>query len=82
MEIVSSEPDEIKVRLAFLKPMKATNRVVFKLTPYDHGTEVVWRMTGEQTGIAALFAKVMPMDKLVGKDFEKGLAQLKAAAEA
>ena len=39
-------------------------------------------MTGEQTGIAALFGKVMPMDKLVGKDFEKGLAQLKAAAEA
>ena len=29
-----------------------------------------------------LFSKVMSMDRLVGKDFEKGLARLKAAAEA
>ena len=38
-------------------------------------------MTGEQTGLMALFGKVVPMDRLVGKDFEKGLARLKAVAE-
>ena len=45
-------------------------------------TEVTWGMNGEQTGLAALFARFVPMDKLVGKDFEKGLARLKAVAEA
>ncbi len=38
-------------------------------------------MRGENKGIAALFAKVINMDTMLGKDFEKGLAQLKAAAE-
>lgn len=38
-------------------------------------------MRGENKGIAALFAKVINMDTMLGRDFEKGLAQLKAAAE-
>ena len=39
-------------------------------------------MTGEHKGVAGLVGKLFRMDKLVGKDFEKGLARLKAAAEA
>jgi hypothetical protein len=38
-------------------------------------------MTGRTTGMASLFSKVMSRDKLVGGDFEKGLARMKAAAE-
>jgi hypothetical protein len=38
-------------------------------------------MTGESTGIAALFGKIVSMDRMVGGDFEKGLARLKATAE-
>jgi len=45
-------------------------------------TDVTWTMTGEQKGLMGLLGKVVPTDKLVGKDFEKGLAQLKTAAEA
>ena len=81
MEITSSTPEQIGVRLAFLKPWKATNDVTFALTPTGSGTEVTWTMTGDQKGMAALFGKVFNMDKLVGKDFEKGLARLKANAE-
>ena len=81
MEITSSTPDEIDLRLSFLKPLKATNDVTFKLVPAGDGTEVTWRMTGEQKGAAAVFGKVFNMDRLLGKDFEKGLARLKAAAE-
>ena len=81
MEITSSTPDEIDLRLSFLKPWKATNGVTFTLVPAGDGTEVTWRMTGEQKGAAAVFGKVFNMDKLLGKDFEKGLARLKAAAE-
>ena len=81
MEITSSTPDEIDLRLSFLKPWKATNDVTFTLVPAGDGTEVTWRMTGEQKGAAAVFGKVFNMDRLLGKDFEKGLARLKAAAE-
>lgn len=82
MEITSSTPERIDVRLSFLKPWKATSDVAFELTPTASGTEVTWRMQGENTGMAAVVARVVPMDKLVGKDFEKGLARLKAVAEA
>ncbi|WP_216917565.1 SRPBCC family protein [Nocardia noduli] len=82
MEIVSSADREIGVRLEFEKPWKAVNQVTFTLNPVRDGTEVVWKMTGRQTGLMGLISKVMPMDKMVGKDFEKGLARLKSVAEA
>jgi len=81
MKITSSTHEQIGVELTFLKPFKASNHVTFTLTPSGSGTEVAWRMTGEQKGVAALFGKIVSMDKLVGKDFEKGLARLKANAE-
>jgi hypothetical protein len=82
MEIVSSTPERIGVRISFEKPMKATNDVAFELTPSGGTTtDVTWRMTGAPKGFAGLFTKVVSMDRLVGKDFEKGLAQLKVAAE-
>jgi hypothetical protein len=82
MEITSSTPDEIGVRLAFLRPFKSTNQVTFSLVPAVDGTEVTWLMTGEQRGLMGLVGKVVPMDRFIGKDFEKGLSRLKAVAEA
>ena len=82
MEIVESTPERVEVRLQFEKPWKATNRVVFDLVPAGEGaTDVTWRMLGTTTGFAALFSKVIPMDRMVGKDFEKGLARMKTEAE-
>ena len=82
MEIVSSTPEQIDVRLEFEKPWKAVNDVAFELKPSgDAATDVTWRMTGATKGFAALFSKVMSMDRMVGKDFEKGLARMKSAAE-
>lgn len=81
MEITTSTPEEIGIALSFLKPVKAENRIEFDLTDTAGATTVTWRMTGEQTGLSALFGKLIPMDKMVGKDFEKGLRQLKHAAE-
>lgn len=81
MEITGSAPERIDVRLSFLKPWKATNEVAFELVPAGTGTEVTWRMWGENTGMAAVFTKVFNMDTFLGKDFEKGLARLKAVAE-
>jgi hypothetical protein len=82
MEIVSSTPERIEVRLVFEKPWKASNQVVYELTPAGGAaTDVTWRMRGRTTGFAALFGRIFTMDRLVGKDFEKGLARMKAAAE-
>lgn len=81
MEIVSSTPEQIGIKLSFLKPWKATNDVVFTLTTSGSGTDVTWRMTGENKGVSKVFAKVFSMDKMIGKDFEKGLSRLKAVSE-
>ena len=83
MEIVESEfPRSIKVRLEFTKPFKAVNPTTFTFTPADSGTQVTWRMTGENKGLAKVFALFMNMDKFIGTDFERGLAALSAAATA
>jgi Polyketide cyclase / dehydrase and lipid transport len=82
MEIVGSQPEHVELRLVFEKPFKATNRVDFELAPAgDASTQVTWRMSGTQKGLAALFGKVISMDRMVGKDFDKGLERLKARAE-
>ncbi|KIA62726.1 MULTISPECIES: SRPBCC family protein [Nocardia] len=82
MEIVASAEREIAIRLDFEKPWQATNQVLFELNPTESGaTEVVWRMSGQQQGLMKVLSKILPTDKFVGKDFEKGLARLKAVAE-
>ena len=80
MEIVeTAEPRDIKIRLEFTKPFKAVNPTSFTFTPSGNGTQVTWTMTGENKGIGKVFALFMNMDKMVGADFEKGLASLAGA---
>jgi uncharacterized protein YndB with AHSA1/START domain len=76
-------PSSVSVDVDFVKPFKASNKVVFTITPdaTGGGSVVRWLMTGENTGLGKIFAKVMPVDKLVGGDFERGLTAMKAAAE-
>jgi Polyketide cyclase / dehydrase and lipid transport len=81
MEIVSSTPEQIGIKLSFLKPYKATNDVTFTLVPSGSGTEVTWRMTGEQKGMSGVITRMIGIERLVGKDFEKGLSRLKAVSE-
>ena len=81
MEIVESqEPDVIRIRLEFTKPFPGVNPTIFTFVPEGGGTRVTWAMTGEHKGIGKVFALFMNMDKMVGGDFEKGLASLAAAA--
>ncbi|CAH0257493.1 MULTISPECIES: SRPBCC family protein [unclassified Arthrobacter] len=80
MEIVdTAEPRNIKIRLEFTKPFKAVNPTTFTFAPSGSGTQVTWTMTGENKGIGKVFALFMNMDKMVGADFEKGLASLAGA---
>jgi hypothetical protein len=80
MEITKAETQLVEVDLRFLKPFKATNVTSFHLTPAGGGTDVTWVMTGERSAIMSLMGKLY-FDKSIGKDFEKGLASLKEAAE-
>ncbi|GAB3272299.1 SRPBCC family protein [Sinomonas notoginsengisoli] len=84
MQILEAvEPKSIRLRLVFVKPFKAVNPTGFTFEPDHDGTRVTWVMKGENRGIAALVFKVLKMDNSVGRDFEKGLANLaKVAGEA
>jgi hypothetical protein len=82
MTITDSKPGQIVVLdLVFTKPFKAKNVTTFTIDPGANGSEITWSMTGENNLFFTLLGKLFPMDKVVGKDFEKGLAQLKARAE-
>ena len=81
MEIVeAAEPARVRIDLRFLKPFKATNVTRFDLAPVGDATDVTWTMTGSRNAVMAVAGKLF-FDKAIGKDFDRGLAGLKARAE-
>jgi uncharacterized protein YndB with AHSA1/START domain len=77
----ATAPGKVVIKLEFLKPFAATNTAEFTLQP-DHGsTTVTWAMTGKNNLLAKVMCVFMNMEKMVGPDFEAGLASLKAVAE-
>jgi len=83
MTILESRPQElVSIKLEFLKPFASTSTADFSFKPEGPGTKVTWVMTGKCNFMSKAFGLFMNMDKMVGGDFEKGLAQMKAAAEA
>ena len=82
MTITDAHPtDKLVMKLEFLKPFKATNTATFALAPDGAGTKVTWSMDGTNNFMAKAFGVFMNMDKMVGGDFERGLAQLKMVCE-
>lgn len=82
MTITDSRPPElVAIELEFLRPFAATNTTEFAFRPEGLGTHVTWSMSGEKNFLSKVCGLVINMDKMVGQDFEKGLAQLATAAE-
>jgi uncharacterized protein YndB with AHSA1/START domain len=82
MEITRAEPPEVVViSLDFLKPFESHSTTEFKLEPQAGGTRVTWTMAGPNSLSSKMMQAVVSMDSLVGGDFERGLAAMKAAAE-
>jgi len=82
MEITdASEPSMVQIDLAFEKPWKARNDTMFTIHPEGSGSLVVWSMSGKKTLVTKVMGVFKSMDKLLGPDFEKGLARLKATTE-
>ncbi|MFO0676206.1 MAG: SRPBCC family protein [Polyangiaceae bacterium] len=83
MTIDSAEkPSRVAITIQFLKPFEATNQVTFTFAKAGDGTKVTWTMDGKNNFVSKAMGMFMNMDKLVGGDFEKGLAALKTVSEA
>ena len=82
MTITESMPSElIGFRLDFVKPFKTTTTAEFAFRPEGSQTRVTWSMSGKSNSFAKVSGLLMNCDDLAGRDFEKGLASLKAVAE-
>jgi hypothetical protein len=82
MEILSTDPTKTSIKLDFLKPFESHNTSDFVLEPQGTGTRVNWIMYGPMEYFPGKIMSVFTsMNKMIGPDFEKGLASMKAAAE-
>lgn len=83
MTITESRANElVRIKLDFVKPFASTCTTEFALKPDGDQTAVTWSMSGHKSFLEKAFCLFMDMDKMVGGDFERGLAQIKAIAEA
>jgi hypothetical protein len=80
MEILDATPSQIVIKLDFLKPFEAHNQAEFTLTPQASATNVTWTMRGPAPFMFKVMEIFVNCDKMIGKDFELGLANLRKAA--
>ena len=82
MEIQSVQPAKTSIKLDFLKPFEGHNTADFVFEPQGSATRVTWVMYGPLAFFPGkLMSVFVSMDKMIGGDFDKGLADLKTAAE-
>lgn len=81
MTIERSEPSEIVIKLEFIQPFAGTDTATYSFAEVPGGTRVTWAMDGKKNFVSKAFHMVFDVDKLLGADFERGLARMKAVAE-
>jgi hypothetical protein len=82
MQIIDvKEPTQIIIQLDFIEPFATHNTAEFSLAPRNNATTVTWSMRGPSPFISKIMQVFFSMDKMIGNDFETGLANLKIAAE-
>jgi uncharacterized protein YndB with AHSA1/START domain len=82
MEILdTAAPNKVDIKLDFIKPFEGHNTATFTMQPQGDATNVNWAMTGPTPFVSKLMQVFVNMDTMIGKDFEAGLANLKALAE-
>jgi hypothetical protein len=79
--ITDSSPSKVTMKLDMIEPFEGHNVVEFILVPRGDSTEVTWAMHGPSPYIGKVMGLVFNMDSMIGRDFEAGLANLKAKAE-
>ena len=81
MEIVEASPSKITIKLDFLKPFEAHHFAEFTLEGNGGATDITWAMYGVQHYFCKVMSIFISMDRMVGKEFEAGLANLKSIVE-
>jgi len=82
MEILEAQaPSRILIKLDFMAPFEAHNTAEFTLVPTGETTSVTWAMYGPQPFMGKVMTIFFNMEKMVGGQFEEGLANLEAAVE-
>jgi uncharacterized protein YndB with AHSA1/START domain len=82
MEIIeAAAPSKITIKLDFLKPFEGHNTAEFTMVPAGDNTTVTWAMYGPSPYVAKIMGTLFDLDKMIGNDFEAGLASLKSVAE-
>jgi Polyketide cyclase / dehydrase and lipid transport len=82
MTIVESRAsDLVRIKLEFLKPFAATNATEFTFQPQGSQTAVTWSMSGKRNFMTKAMGLVMSMEKMLGGQFDQGLAKMKVIAE-
>lgn len=82
MTITESRPNElIHINLEFLRPMKASNLTEFTFKSDGGNTVMTWTMSGKNNFVAKVFHMVIDCSKMIGGQFDKGLAQIKSISE-
>lgn len=83
MTIVESSPNElVRFQLNFYKPFASTSTAAFVFNAEGEQTTITWSMDGHKNFIMKAIGLIMDCDKMIGSEFEKGLASLKTLAEA
>ncbi len=77
----TAEPSKVTMQLEMIRPMEAHNMVDFTLAPNGDTTTVTWAMRGQTPFLGKILHVFMDMDRMVGRDFEAGLTDLKTIAE-
>jgi len=82
MEITDAvPPSKVLIKLDFIEPFEGHNTAQFDLQPRGDMTDVTWAIYGPSPFITKLMGVFFNMDTMIGRDFETGLANLKAVAE-
>jgi len=74
-------PSRMGADLVFDKPFKSSNTMSFELAPDGDATAVTWTMIAPHNVMTRVMSALGMMERMVGKDFEKGLAKLKTICE-
>jgi uncharacterized protein YndB with AHSA1/START domain len=83
MTIIESRPSDLsRIKMEFFKPFAGNSIAEFTFKPAGNQTMVTWSMTGDKNFMAKAIHLFMNMDKMIGGQFEKGLAQIKSLVEA
>jgi hypothetical protein len=82
MTLTDVKPLQVSVKVEFFKPFPSVSNVLWTITPGDKSNSMTWGMDGEMNTVMKAMCIFMPMDKMIGPDFERGLQNLKTIAEA